>query len=56
MKQIYYLLAVLCALRWNIAFAAETEPNNTREQASTLALNGSTTGNTSTPAMLTGGR
>ncbi|CAN5744991.1 hypothetical protein BH10BAC2_BH10BAC2_43870 [soil metagenome] len=33
-----------CALIWNAAKAAETEPNNTKAQANTLALNGSNTG------------
>jgi hypothetical protein len=45
MKQKILLLAVLvCNLTANIATAAETEPNNTRASANTLALNGSNTG------------
>ncbi len=35
-------MVLLCA--WNIAIAAETEPNNTKAQANTLALNGNNNG------------
>ena len=45
MKQKFLLTTLLfCFLLWNAAKAIETEPNNTKAQANTLALNGSNSG------------
>ncbi len=45
MRQKFLLFAMLAfSLAWNIAKATESEPNNTKATANTLALNGSNTG------------
>src|SRR6476620_10087749 len=44
MKRSKILLALVLLLAVSNTYAAETEPNNTKAQASTLALNGSNTG------------
>ena len=47
MKRTSILFACLLSMLFNLAQAAETEPNGTKAQANTLALNGSNTGNIS---------
>ena len=43
-KGILHIALLLSLFAWNVASAAENEPNNTKAQANTLALNGSNSG------------
>ena len=48
MKHFYRMFLVVCVTSWQAAYAAETEPNNTKAQASTLTLNASNSGKINT--------
>src|SRR4029453_14060280 len=47
MKTKILLFSMLCSMFYVAAYSAESEPNNTKAQANTLALNGSNSGGTS---------
>ncbi|HYV92041.1 MAG TPA: T9SS type A sorting domain-containing protein [Chitinophagales bacterium] len=44
MKTKHILTTILCGIIWCSAYSTESEPNDTKAQANTLALNGSNTG------------